>query len=259
MIRVTTTDFERQKFRTRRDNKNSGKISWKARKKPPKGHTKNIPFFFCTISKDGKYHILSSRVKSSEKVGFDSDRSYSIVDNSNNYHTLSEEEMFTNKIDSTIYNGVATICENDIIPKWIGRVSWYCTDEDEQLYTDKLNDVLYFPYSPLNILSATALDESIKDDGVTWVLKTNSIFTWDFGKYKNITAHSENCLPELDIQDSFSKFSGFFKKVGSISINYTLNFSFESIFTREYPITGNEYEVISDAVSQKLGKPLVNP
>ena len=54
----------------------------------------------------------------------------------------------------------------------------------------------------------------------------NSIFTWDFGKYKKKIAHSENGLPELEIQDGFSKLDGFFKIVGSISIYYTFNFAF---------------------------------
>ena len=45
-IRVPTTNFSRQKIITRRENPNSSKLSWKARKKPPKGHTKNRPFFY---------------------------------------------------------------------------------------------------------------------------------------------------------------------------------------------------------------------
>ena len=51
----------------------------------------------------------------------------------------------------------------------------------------------------------------MKDDEVTWSLTKSkySIFTWDFWKYKNTTAHSENCLPELDIQAGFSMFYGF--------------------------------------------------
>ena len=40
--------------------------------------------------------------------------------------------------------------------------------------------------SPFNILSATALAESMKDYEGTWVLAKMkySIFTWDFGKLK---------------------------------------------------------------------------
>ena len=44
LLRVPETEFAREKIRTRRDNPNSSKISWKAIKNPPKGHTKNRPF-----------------------------------------------------------------------------------------------------------------------------------------------------------------------------------------------------------------------
>ena len=81
-IRVPTTDFTRQKCGTRRENPNSSELSWKARKNPPKGHTKNTPFFFCTISKDIICHILSSRVESSEQLGFEYYGSSIIVDHS---------------------------------------------------------------------------------------------------------------------------------------------------------------------------------
>ena len=76
--------------------------------------------------------------------------------------------------------------------------------------------MLYFTDSPVNILSATALDEYMKDDEVTWVLtkKKYSIFTWYFGKYKKTISPLENCLPELEIQSGPSKFYRFCKKSG---------------------------------------------
>ena len=52
-IWVLTTDFAKQKYRTRRDNPNSSNPSWKARKKPPKGHTRNIPFFSAQFQRIG--------------------------------------------------------------------------------------------------------------------------------------------------------------------------------------------------------------
>ena len=88
-IRVPTTYSLRQKFRTRRYNTNSSNSSCKARKNPPKDHTKKRPFVFCKISKDRIFHILSSRVESSEKVGFESGGSSVIVDNSENAHIYS--------------------------------------------------------------------------------------------------------------------------------------------------------------------------
>ena len=56
-LRVPTTDFERQKCRTKSENSNSSKLIWKARKKPTKGHTNetgNCPI----IQKNQKCFIL---------------------------------------------------------------------------------------------------------------------------------------------------------------------------------------------------------
>ena len=69
-LRNTTTEFERKKYRTRRENKNPCKLSCKARNMPPKGHTKNRPFVLCKISKDMIKHTLYLIVESSEQVGF---------------------------------------------------------------------------------------------------------------------------------------------------------------------------------------------
>ena len=53
--------------------------------------------------------------------------------------------MFTYKIVPTIYNGVAPIGGNDLIPKGIDTVSWSWTDDEVQLHTNKFNNVIYFP------------------------------------------------------------------------------------------------------------------
>ena len=65
-----------------------------------------MPFIFCTISKDRIYHILSSKVESSENVAFDSDESKVIVYNSFNRNIFPEEDMFKDKIEPIIYNGM---------------------------------------------------------------------------------------------------------------------------------------------------------
>ena len=66
---------------------------------PPKATPKIV---FCTISKDMVFHILSSRFKSSKQVGFYSDGSSGIVDNSTSSHKLSEEDICTDKIEPII-------------------------------------------------------------------------------------------------------------------------------------------------------------
>ena len=72
--------------------------------------------------------------------------------------------MLTDNIETIISNGVATLGGKYIIPKGIVTDIWSWTDDEGQIHTYKLNTVLYFPYSSVNILSETTLTESMKDD-----------------------------------------------------------------------------------------------
>ena len=65
--------------------------------------------------------------------------------------------MFTDKIDIFISNGVETIGRKYIITKYIFTDSWSCNDDEGNFHKNKFNNVLYFPESPVNILSATVL------------------------------------------------------------------------------------------------------
>ena len=57
---------------------------------------------------------------------------------------LSEDDMLTDNIETIIYNGVGTISGKYRILKGIGTVSWSCTDNEVQLQTNKLNNLIYF-------------------------------------------------------------------------------------------------------------------
>ena len=124
--------------------------------------------------------------------------------------------MFAENIEPIIYNGVATIGGKYIIPKGIATVSCSQTDDEGKLHTNKLNTVLYFTDSSVNILSETKLAESMKDDDGTWVLTKRKyyIYTWGIGEYKKAIYHPENYLPQLEIQAGYSKFGVYCKRVG---------------------------------------------
>ena len=129
-LRVPIADFERRNCRTRRDNPKSNKTIWQAINKTPKGRTKNRPFVYCIILKDIICHILSSRVESSERIGFDSYWSTVIVHNYANKNIFSEGYFFTNKIETMVSNGVENIGGKDLVTKWICIVSWYWTGDE---------------------------------------------------------------------------------------------------------------------------------
>ena len=75
------------------------------------------------------------------------------MDKSANAHICSDEYMFTDNIYPIIYNVVATIVRKDIIQKEVNTGIWSCTDDEVKLHTNKLNNILYFLDSPVNILS----------------------------------------------------------------------------------------------------------
>ena len=99
--------------------------------------------------------MLSSRVEYSERVGFKFDRSTFIVEKYTNAHICSNEDILTDNIDPTISNGVSTIGGKYLIPKGIGTVIWYWTNDEGKMHTNKLNNAIYFPDSPFNIPRAT--------------------------------------------------------------------------------------------------------
>ena len=60
-------------------------------------------------------------------------------------------------------------------------------------------------------MSVTALAEQLDDDSGTWIHTSRyvSIFTWDFGKYSKIIVHPTSRLPQLQVNNGYSKFTSF--------------------------------------------------
>ena len=79
---VPIVDFSKKRCRNKRYNPKSSKPSCNARNTPPKGRNKNRPFSYYKFLKGRIFHILSSRVESSESIGFDSFGCKVIVNNS---------------------------------------------------------------------------------------------------------------------------------------------------------------------------------
>ena len=189
---MSTTDFSRQQCRIRRDNTNSINPSWKARKNPPKVHTKNRPFYSAKFQRIGYATCYIQKWDPKKKI-FDSYGSSLIFDNSVNDNICSEEDMFTEKIEPIISNELANIGGKYLIPKWIVTVSWSWTYDEGKLHTKKFNNVLYFPYSSFNILSETAMAKFIKYYDGKWVPTKGKyyIYTWGISEYKKTISHPE--------------------------------------------------------------------
>ena len=108
----------------------------------------------------------------------------------------------------TSSDGVATIGGKDHHPTGIGdvAVSWKC--DGGGVYRHILKKVLYFPESPVNIVSCTALAREFDDVSGTYIQTfwRHSIFVWDHAQFQCTINHPESNLPEMVINENFSSF-----------------------------------------------------
>mgnify|MGYP001046712641 CR=1 FL=1 len=69
-----------------------------------------------------------------------------------------------------------------------------------------MHDVLYFPTSPVNILSVTGFADQLKDDKGTGIdtKRSTSRFYWQNDQFQRTIVHSASNLPELRVKEGFS-------------------------------------------------------
>ena len=103
-------------------------------------------------------------------------------------------------------------------------MKWTWKDDDGALHTEQLENTLYFPKSPINIISATELAEKFNDEeGIGIDTKMNhSIFYWKNNHFSQKIHHSSSNLPKLAINEGTTIFTWFTKKF-SRKIDDTIN------------------------------------
>ena len=114
--------------------------------------------------------------------------------------------MFVGELRSVPNTKVATIGGKGHPASGIGTVKWSWTDEDGNFHEYEIEDCLYFPQSPINILSVTAFAKQLGDEEGT-VIDTKqrySRFYWNFGKHYRVIRHPESNLPELAINEGYT-------------------------------------------------------
>ena len=99
-----------------------------------------------------------------QTLSFDTDASNVICDNSANVHICNDKSMFLGTIRHTDKHYVSTISRSKNSAIGMGMVRWCWKDDTGKQYNTDVHDVLLFPQSPVNILSAIALTEQFKDD-----------------------------------------------------------------------------------------------
>ena len=97
-------------------------------------------------------------------------------------YICNDKNMFDGELRPTDSHYVATIGGGkNNVAAGMGTVKWTWKDDNGKSHTMLIHDVLYFPSSPVNILSVTSLAEQLNDnDGTGIDTKQNtSQFYWN--------------------------------------------------------------------------------
>ncbi|KAL7542834.1 hypothetical protein ACHAWF_007261 [Thalassiosira exigua] len=144
--------------------------------------------------------------------------------------------MFVGDLERVSTHKVATIGGKGHPASGIGTVKWRWRDDTGQEYQYLIENVLFFPQSPINILSITSFAQQLKDTKGTGILtlQRSSKFFWDHGKFSRTIRHPSSNLPELSINEGFS-LATFFRGFVSKAINPSISPQFSCNLTKLEP------------------------
>ena len=119
---------------------------------------------------------------------------------------------------------VATIGGKLNQPAGIGMMKWTWKDDGGAVHTEHLENTLYIPKSPINIMSVTELAKQFNyEEGTGINTKMNhSLFYWKNNQFYRKIHHSSSNLPEIAINEGTTLFTWFTEKF-SRKIEDTIN------------------------------------
>lgn len=150
---------------------------------------------YCTVFN------VDKRVPDTSLLDFDDTAVTTIIcDNSANIHICNDRNMFSSMTAATASKVVATIGGKVNIPAGIGTVTWSWKDDLGVVHSYKIDNVHYFPASPVNILGVTAFARQLNDEVSTGIDTKwkQSKFYWRGGHSRTIH-HPQSQLPELPL------------------------------------------------------------
>ena len=214
--------------------------TWFSSSKPPvlwtyykrrmqRGYNKRRRARWSRMAFTSVYNVDDKVKQSNGNFLFDTDANFVVCDNSANTHICKDREMFVT-FKETTSGMVATIGGKLNQPSGIGTVEWTWKDDNGVSHTNRLEKVLYFPQSPINIMSVTEFARQLGDEegtGIDTKMKY-SRFYWNNNKHSRQIYHSASNLPELAINEGntlFSMFTQMFSSKVDDSIDPTCCFT----------------------------------
>ena len=111
----------------------------------------------------------SQRIRENGMMSFDTDLATIVCDNSANVHVCNSKSMFVGELRPVPNTKVATIGGKGHAASGVGTVKWIWSDEDGKAHEYLIEDCLFFPQSPINILSVTSFAKQLGDEEGTGI------------------------------------------------------------------------------------------
>ena len=187
---------------------------------PKKTKKKRLTSLTSSLSVFTSVLNVDERCRSRDMLQHDTDLSTMVCDNSANVHICNQRNMFVGDIRTVSNQQVATIGGKGHQPSGIGTVKWIWRDNFGKSHEYLVDDVLFFPQSPINILSVTCFARQL-DDLTGTGIDTKQLryrFYWDSNKFSLTIQHPPSNLPEISINEGFA-LSTVFRALVSIVIN----------------------------------------
>ena len=138
-------------------------------------------------------------------ISWDTEAIPAVLDNSANTHIWNRRDDFVPGsmvyFDDNENVGVVTIGNETSRPIGIGVVRTFIRDNAHQLHETLLEKTLFFPASPVNVISVTHLAKQYEDDTGTWIktFRNRSEFSWNHGKRFVEFHHPTSNLPVINL------------------------------------------------------------
>ncbi len=158
--------------------------------------------------------------------------------------------MYVGDIVPVFSQAIVTIRGKSNKPSVIGTVQWSWKDDNGKLHIHLVKNVIFFPDSPVHILSITSFANKLNDyDGTSiHTFHWKSIFHWDNKQVQCTIIHPESNHPWIAINEGF-KLSLLQSSIVSASVilskhNYHCSL-FSTIPDKDYNVTTQNSDALN--------------
>ena len=181
-------------------------IDKKKKQRQKKNKKKNLKLTISLLSVFTSVINFDERCQSIDRLHYDTYSSEMVCENIANFHICNRRNMFVVETRKVSNQQVYTIVGKGHQPSGIGTAKWIWCDNSGKSHECLIEDALFFPQSPINILRVTYFARHLNDLTCTGTntQKLHSYFYCDSNKFSLTIQHPPSNLPDISINEGFA-------------------------------------------------------